>query len=144
MVKNSTYGSWMSDSVLLAFAGGVITSAATGMEVTVQAHEAFFLHMGINLRGSQIGMPQHILNHTQVGSILEQVGSEGMTHDMRVHIFRQSYGSSTALNNLAYALAGKRRTAIGKEERSRPATGVQQLAASLLHVVTKGGGSHSP
>ena len=34
------------------------------VKMPMQLHKAALLHMGVNLRGGQIGVTQHILNHT--------------------------------------------------------------------------------
>ena len=57
-----------------AGAGGLLLFLllfATGVEVAVQADKAFFLHVGVYLRGSQVGVPQHILDDAEVGAVFQ-------------------------------------------------------------------------
>ena len=51
--------------------------------VLFQQRPIFYL--GINLRGGNIGVAEHFLNNAQVGAPTEQMGSEGMTQEVRLH-----------------------------------------------------------
>ena len=44
--------------------------------------KAFDLDMGVNLSGSDVGMPQHFLNAAQIGAVIEKMGGEGMPNYM--------------------------------------------------------------
>ena len=45
--------------------------------------QAFPRHMRINLRGRNIGVPQQQLHHTQIRTVIDQVGGEGVSQRMR-------------------------------------------------------------
>ena len=53
------------------------------MQVAHQALQALLDHMGIDLRGRDIGMAEQRLDDTQVGAVVQQVAREGMTQHMR-------------------------------------------------------------
>lgn len=38
--------------------------------------EAFYADVGVDLRGGQGGMPQHVRNGREIGSVVEQVRGE--------------------------------------------------------------------
>ena len=44
------------------------------------------IQMGIDLRGSDMRMPQHFLNSTQITAGLQQMGSERVSQNMRMYI----------------------------------------------------------
>lgn len=44
------------------------------------------IKMSIDLRGSDMRMPQHFLNGTQITAGLQQMGSERMPQNMRMYI----------------------------------------------------------
>jgi hypothetical protein len=41
-------------------------------------------YVGVQLRGCEIGMPEHFLNRPKVGASLEQVGREGVAQEVRM------------------------------------------------------------
>jgi hypothetical protein len=45
----------------------------------MQGFQAFSRHMGVNLRGGQIAVAQQHLHHAQIGSVINQMGGEGVT-----------------------------------------------------------------
>ena len=40
-------------------------------------------HVGINLRGGQIRVPQKQLYHAEIGAVVQQVGGKGMAQGVR-------------------------------------------------------------
>ena len=59
--------------------------AASGARVSsvVSAFESLGSNMGIDLGGGETGMAQKRLNASKVGSIVEEVGSKGMSEFVR-------------------------------------------------------------
>jgi len=53
------------------------------MQVTHQAFQALLDHMGVDLRGRDIGMAKQCLHDTQIGAVMQQVARERMPHHMR-------------------------------------------------------------
>lgn len=52
--------------------------SAAGMMLFVQRFHPGIGHVGVDLGGGKIGMPQQELDDSQVGAVIEQVGCEGM------------------------------------------------------------------
>ena len=44
------------------------------------------IHMGVNLRGADVGMSEQFLHAPQVAARLEQVGGKGMAEHVRMHV----------------------------------------------------------
>ena len=55
------------------------------MEFTVHFLQASFIHMGVDLRGADICMPEHFLNNAQIGSATEQMCCKTVPQLMRMH-----------------------------------------------------------
>ena len=51
--------------------------------------------MSIDLRCGDVGMPEHILDRTQIGAAFEQVGCERMTQRVRVKVLHADAHTST-------------------------------------------------
>ena len=49
-----------------------------GAAVLVSEDKELVVDVGINLSGGNIGVPEQFLDHPQVGSVLEEVGGEGV------------------------------------------------------------------
>ena len=63
--------------------------------------------MGINLRGGNIGMSQHFLNGTQIGTVGKQMGGKGMAQYMRCNVRCNTGLLPVLLDNLPESLPGK-------------------------------------
>ena len=55
------------------------------------------IKMSIDLRGSDMRMPQHFLHGTQIAAGLQQMGGKGVPQDMRMHILVYTLLPSSAL-----------------------------------------------
>ena len=53
------------------------------MQVAHQRLQPFLQHMGIDLRGGDVGVAEQSLHHAQVGAVVQQVAGEGMAQHMR-------------------------------------------------------------
>ena len=53
--------------------------------------------MGIYLRGRNTLMAEHLLHYTKVRSMLQQMGSEGMTESMRGYLLSDSGSQGLSL-----------------------------------------------
>ncbi len=53
------------------------------MKLPVNLLEPGLVDMGVNLRGRETGMPEHLLDRAQVSSVAEQMGGKRMTQEMR-------------------------------------------------------------
>ena len=54
------------------------------MKLAVNLPQELVVDVGINLSGGNIGVPEQFLDHPQVGSVLEEVGGEGVAQQVRV------------------------------------------------------------
>ena len=60
------------------------------MKLPVDLPQALVVDVGINLGGGNIGVPEQFLDHPQVGSVLEEVGGEGVAQEVRVDVLFES------------------------------------------------------
>ena len=74
-----------------------------------------FIHMGINLRCADIGVPQHFLNNTQIRTIFQQVAGKGMTQRMRMNVFLYAGKKRRFLDDAPDTLPVKTFAMTGKE-----------------------------
>ncbi len=58
------------------------------MLVAHQLRQLLLLHMGVDLRRRDVGMPQQFLDDAQVGPAFEQVAGEGMPQHVRRYFLR--------------------------------------------------------
>ena len=58
------------------------------MQVAHQRLQALFQHVGVNLRGRDVGVPEEGLHHAQVGAVMQQMAGEGVTQHMRAQARR--------------------------------------------------------
>ena len=95
------------------------------------AHEAFqplLQHMGIDLRGRDIGVAEKRLHHAQIGAIVQEVAGEGMAQHVRAQLRRAQAAAPRqrlefAGEMLAGEMAAVRRTmgtAISRRRVRRP------------------------
>ena len=64
----------------------VYIALTSGMMFGMRGLQRRSIEMRVNLRGRQIGMPQHLLNRAQIGAALEKMGRESMAQQMRVEL----------------------------------------------------------
>ncbi len=58
-------------------------ASAARMVLRMQRFQALARHMGIDLRGGNIGVAKQHLNHAQVCAVVQQVGRESVSHHVR-------------------------------------------------------------
>lgn len=56
------------------------------MVLRVNVFEAGGVHVGIDLRGADIGVTEEFLDDAEIGAAREQVGCEGVTEDVGVNV----------------------------------------------------------
>ena len=81
--------------------------------------QSFTCDVGIYLGCRDIRMPEHSLNRTQVGTILQKMGCKGMAHGMRRNTLGDACLESAALNNLPEALTCQALTRAIEKEKMR-------------------------
>jgi hypothetical protein len=52
------------------------------MELAVHTSKILTIHVGVDLRGGNIGVTEHLLHRTQVGAALQQMGRKRVTQCM--------------------------------------------------------------
>src|SRR6185295_8763669 len=62
-------------------------------------------YVGVDLRGGDVGVPEHRLHRAQIRAALEEVGREGVTQAMRAHLGKAE-GKRPPPEELPEALAG--------------------------------------
>src|SRR5215472_15599867 len=82
----------------------------------------------VDLRGGQIGVPEHLLNRPQVGAPFDEVRGERMAQLVRRRQSAQAGFERVALQQLPKSLAGEWPSAIGDEKGARVAA-AQKLRA---------------
>ena len=55
------------------------------MKLSVLIDQSLGLDRRVNLRGRNIGVSEHFLDRTQIGSAIEQMSGKGMSQQMRLH-----------------------------------------------------------
>jgi len=53
------------------------------MQIAHKAFEPLFQHVGIDLRGRDVGVAEQRLHHAQVGAIVQEVTGESVAEHMR-------------------------------------------------------------
>src|SRR5579883_2613886 len=83
-------------------------SACQGVMGADHALKPLARDMGIDLGCGDIRVPKHLLNRPEVGAMIDQMGREGMTQDVRAHADRIDAGDGgTLLEELGEALPGQ-------------------------------------
>jgi len=52
------------------------------MEIAYQRFQAFFQHMGVNLRRRNVGVAEECLHHPQIRAVMEKVAGKGVAQNM--------------------------------------------------------------
>ena len=81
--------------------------------------QALVVDMGINLGGGDIGMSQQFLNDPQVGSVLKQVGSEGVAQEMGINIPGKSGLTGAFLHDFPDPVRTEGPTSYGEKDFGR-------------------------
>src|SRR5208282_5509531 len=62
------------------------------MQIAHEAFETLLEHMGVDLRGRNVGMAKQRLYHTQIGAVVQEVAGESMAQHVRAQICRTQTG----------------------------------------------------
>ena len=63
------------------------------MQVAHQAFQPFLQHVGIDLRGRDVGVAEQRLHDAQVGAVVQQVAGEGVAQHVRAHLLGAQPGA---------------------------------------------------
>src|ERR1041385_863700 len=74
-----------------------LSESSAWVEAVVDPAEPRLEHVRVDLRGRQIGVPEHQLDRAQVGAVLEQVRGERVAQDVRAQAPRQPRLTAVAL-----------------------------------------------
>ena len=78
------------------------------MQVAHQALEALLQHVGVDLRGRDVGVPEQRLHHPQVGAVVQQMARKGVAQHVRAHLIgAQPGGGGERLEVAGEMLAGE-------------------------------------
>src|ERR1041385_3964821 len=100
------------------------------MRLEVQLAPSAIGYVRVQLRGRQIGMPEHLLHGPQVGASLQQVRREGVAQEMRVDALGLEPGlGGQAAQDQEHAAAGER-AAVRVQEELLPVAAVEVRAAA--------------
>jgi hypothetical protein len=106
------------------------SSARVGMRLEIQLPTALVGYVGVELRGREIGMSEHFLNRSQIGSPLEEVGGERVPEQVRMDtmgIEARFLGEFAEDQEGAGPCQGP---ASGVQEQLRPVPRVEERAAA--------------
>ena len=57
------------------------------MKFPVDGGEPILIYVRVDFRSADIGVPQHFLNHAQIGTVRQQMAGKGMAQGVRMDIF---------------------------------------------------------
>ena len=78
------------------------------VQIAHQALEPLLQHMGVDLRGRDVGVAEQRLHDAQVGAVVQQVAGEGVAQHMRAHLLgAQAGGAGERLEVAGEMLAGE-------------------------------------
>ena len=105
------------------------------MQIAHQALQPLFQHMGIDLRGGNIGVAEQRLHHAQIGAVVQEVAGEGVAQHVRADLRgAQPGGGGERLEFAREMLAGEVAALAegGKQPfRCRPAAGFARASAKV-------------
>src|ERR1051325_9080078 len=103
------------------------------MKLLVNRAEILPVHMGVDLRGGEIRMAEHLLHRAEVGATFEEVGGKAVAQGVR----RDSLSNSGALRCTLHDTPGthpREWLAPGIQQQSSPALAAIQLGANGVQV----------
>ena len=104
--------------------------SSPGVELAVDLFQALVVDMGINLGGGNIRMSQQFLNDPQVGSVLKQVGGEGVAKEVWINIPGKSGLTGTFLHYFSDPVRAEGAAPYGKKDFGR-SVGFDESGRSL-------------
>jgi hypothetical protein len=81
----------------------------------MDALETLLVDVGVNLGGRNIGVAEHLLDHTEIGAVAQQVRGEGVAEQVRIDVDLDAGVAADALEDLPDANGGQFRAAHGEE-----------------------------
>ena len=75
----------------------------------IDFHDVFHRELGVPLGGRKSFMAKHFLDGSQVRTLLQHVGAEGVAQGVRVDVGRKSFRNSNLLHYPADAAGGQAR-----------------------------------
>ena len=69
----------------------------------IHIHHMLHGELRVSLRGGKPLVAQHLLDRAQVGALLQQMCSEGMTQRVRMYVWRESPGDRDFFDNPSHA-----------------------------------------
>jgi hypothetical protein len=70
------------------------------VKLPMHSFQPLLIDVRIDLRGGNIGMPQHLLDDSQIGAVPEQMRRETVSKKVWINIFLQSGTSRVFLHDL--------------------------------------------
>ena len=77
------------------------------MKLPVRLLQPPRVHMRVNLRRRNIGMPEHLLDDPQIRPALQQMRREGMSQHVRMHVLLQPRAPAQFAEQLPNSLIGQ-------------------------------------
>jgi len=74
------------------------------MKLLMDLFEALVIDVGVDLGGCDISVAEELLNDAQIGSILKQVGREGVPQEVRIHVLLDASLLGAVFYNLTNAV----------------------------------------
>src|SRR5262249_50864368 len=88
-------------------------------------------HVGVDLRGREVGMAEHGLNGPQIGSALEQMRRERVAQHVRTEVTANAGPAPVGLERLPEAKAREFLTFSAAQEEPRPLAALGQARPAL-------------
>src|SRR3546814_10511806 len=80
-------------------------STGERMALLHQRLQALAQHVGVDLRGRDVGVAQHLLQRAQVGAVVQQMAGEGVAQHVRRHLRSEEHTSALqSLMSIPYAV----------------------------------------
>lgn len=78
--------------------------------------EAFLVDVGVDLGGRDVGVAEEFLNDAEIGTVLEEVGGEGVAKEVGVDVLVNAGLLSAIFDDLPDTIGGERSATDGEED----------------------------
>jgi len=92
------------------------------VQIAHQALQPFLDHMGVDLRGRDVGMAEQRLHDAQIGAVMQKMAGEGMAQHVRADQSRRQTGGRRQFLQLACEMLPRQMPALA-ERRKQPFRG---------------------